>query len=120
MQSEAIDVDSYLREVPKDRLSALSEIRNLCRESHPGYTENMAYGMPSYSKGGVVELAFASQKQNIALYVLKEGVVNQFRDRFAKSAIGKGCIRFRNPEKIDFELVRQILDDAYRSVEPPC
>jgi uncharacterized protein YdhG (YjbR/CyaY superfamily) len=120
MQSDAPDVGRYLEEVPADRLEALRRMRSLCLESHPGYEESMQYRMPSYSKNGTVEVAFASQKQNIALYVLKEGVVNQYRDRFAKSAMGKGCIRFRNAERIDFGLVRQLLDDAYASDEPPC
>ena len=120
MQSDAVDVDSYLAEVSKERLAALTEMRRLCQESHPGYEESMQYGMPSYSIDGVVEIAFASQKQNIALYVLKEGVVNKYRDRFPKSAIGKGCIRLRNPHKIDFTLMKQILDDSFDSDETPC
>jgi uncharacterized protein YdhG (YjbR/CyaY superfamily) len=120
MQSKAKTVDEYLGEAPIDRKDALEEIRRLCRETHPGYEESMHYRMPSYSTGGVVELAFASQKQNIALYVMKEGVVNEFRDRFPNSAIGKGCIRFRNPAKIDWELMRQILEAAYASNEEPC
>ena len=120
MQSGAKDVDRYLDEVPEERLSALREIRRLCRVSHPEYEESMQYRMPSYSKDGIVEIAFASQKQNIALYILKEGIVNRYRDRFSKSAIGKGCIRFRNPKTIDFDLVKRILEDSHASEESPC
>jgi uncharacterized protein YdhG (YjbR/CyaY superfamily) len=120
MQSNAADVDTYLAEVPEDRREALTAIRRLCLATHPGYEEGMAYKMPSYSKDGTVEIAFASQKQNIALYVLKEGVVDSYRDGFPKSAVGKGCIRFRSPEKIDFDLVKQILEDAYASDAAPC
>jgi uncharacterized protein YdhG (YjbR/CyaY superfamily) len=80
----------------------------------------MQYGMPSYGRDGVIHVALASQRQNIALYVLKEGVVDRYRDRFAKSAVGKGCIRLRNPERIDFALLREILEAAYASDEEPC
>ena len=50
--------------------------------------------MPSYRRDGKVELAFASQKQYIALYVMKSDVVDRYRDRFPTAKIGKGCIRF--------------------------
>ena len=120
MQSNAPDVDSYLDEVPRDRLPTLQEIRRLCQESHPDYAESIQYHMPSYSKNGIVEIAFASQKQNIALYILKEGVVNRYRSKFSKSAIGKGCIRFRNPEKVDFDLVKKMLEYSFASDESPC
>ena len=36
-----------------------------------GYEENMAYGGPTYNKNGVIEVAFASQKNFIGLYILK-------------------------------------------------
>lgn len=120
MTSSTTSVDAYLKEVPADRLAALTKIRSLIREICTGYDEAMEYGMPSYSNDGVVEVAFNSQKQNIALYLLKEGVVNKYRDRFPESAVGKGCLRYRNPDKIDFDLMRQMLEDHAASDAKPC
>lgn len=43
-----------------------------------GYEESMVYGMP-YSRDGTVEVAFASQKNDISLYVLKQEVFDNHR-----------------------------------------
>lgn len=110
MTSNAATVDEYLYEVPAERRDALSRIRSLCRDCLTGFTEDMRYGMPSYSRENVVEVAFASQKQNIAFYVLRTNVLDQYRNLFPKSAIGKGCIRYRNPDKIDFSIIAGMLD----------
>ena len=120
MTSNAKDVDSYFTELPKDRMDAMTKIRALIREICNDYEESMQYGMPSYSKAGVVEIALSSQRQNIALYLLKAGVVNKYRDNFPKSAVGKGCIRYRNPDKINLELMRRMLEDHVASNEEPC
>ena len=75
MKSDAKNVDSYLTQVPEKRLDALKKIRALCQEHLPGYEESMAYKMPSYKKNDVVEVAFASQKQHICVYILKHDVM---------------------------------------------
>ena len=120
MQSEAKDVTKYLEEVPAKRLPALTRLRELCLEILIGYEESMAYGMPSYKNGGVVEVAFASQKSYISLYILKEDVMNEHRPLLAGLNVGKGCIRYPNPDKIDFDLVRLVLTESYRSNSPVC
>jgi uncharacterized protein YdhG (YjbR/CyaY superfamily) len=80
----------------------------------------MEYGMPSYSRNGIVEVAFASQKNNIALYVLKQDVLDDYRDHFPKSAIGKGCIRYHNPDKIKFDMVEEMLVKTRESTGEVC
>ena len=120
MTSNAATVDEYLGEVPTERLEAMTRIRALILETHDGYEESMAYGMPSYSKDGVVEVAMNLQRQAISLYLLKAGVLDQFRDEFPKSAVGKGCVRYRNPGTIDFELMATMLRVHHESDEKPC
>jgi uncharacterized protein YdhG (YjbR/CyaY superfamily) len=71
MQSTASTVDEYLETVPPQRLEALTKLRELCLRTLTGYEESMAYGGPTYSKNGVVEVGFMSQKQYISFYVLK-------------------------------------------------
>jgi uncharacterized protein YdhG (YjbR/CyaY superfamily) len=120
MQSIAPTVDAYLGEVPADRLPAIEQLRRLCRQHLAGFEESMVYGMPCYSRAGTVEVAFASQKNNIALYILHKEVLDAHRDAFAASAIGKGCIRYRNPDTIDFELVREMLVETSEFTGPVC
>lgn len=120
MQSNASTVDAYLKEVPADRLPALQAIRRLCQLHLTGFEEHMAYGGPCYSRDGVIEVGFANQKHNIAVYFMRTNVLDPYRFRFAPSSIGKSCIRYRNPDRIDFDMVEELLIAARDSDGPWC
>ena len=120
MISEAKSVDEYLTQVPEKRLKALLEIRALCKELLIGYDESMAYKMPSYKKNNIVEIAFASQKQHISFYVLKHDVMLENQDELKGLNHGKGCIRYSNPNKIDFRLISKLLKDTVISDNKIC
>ena len=120
MQSQASTVDQYLTEVPTKRMEALQRLRTLCVTHLTGYEESMAYGMPSYSKEGTVAVSFASQKQYISLYILKQDVFDRHRPALADLNLGKGCIRYTRPEKIDFAVVEQLLADTLASDAEIC
>ena len=109
MISKASDVPSYIAEAPEDRHAVLKKLRSLCRKHLKGYKEAIEYGMPAYKRDGVVEISFASQKQYVALYVLRKDVLEEFRDSLAASSIGKGCVRYTKPEQIDFGTVEKLL-----------
>ncbi len=78
----------------------------------------MVYGGPTYSKNGVVEVGFMSQKQYISFYVLKKDVVDKYRDQLKD--VGKGCIRYRRAEQIDFEIVEKLLEGTINSSADIC
>ena len=80
----------------------------------------MAYGMPSYARDGEVELAFASQQKYVSLYVLKQDVLEAHRDRLAGLNVGKGCIRYPSPAKVDLHVVRSMLEATAVSGGPVC
>ncbi|WP_328676564.1 DUF1801 domain-containing protein [Streptomyces sp. NBC_00322] len=110
-RSTAEDVDGYLAEVVEpDRLTALVRIRELCRTELADYEEVMAWGMPCYRpQGGEPEISFANQKQYISFYLMRPDVREGFEERLADQDMGKGCLRFRRTEKIDYDLVRDLL-----------
>ena len=121
MQSKSKNVDEYLKEVPAERLEALIKIRELCLEHLVGYEERMEYGMPSYKpKGSEIEIAFASQKNYISLYVLKEDVLDSQREALKGINLGKGCVRYTKPEKIDFAIVEKLLKESFLSDSEIC
>ncbi|MFG2334153.1 iron chaperone [Streptomyces sp. NPDC048604] len=109
VRSKASDVDGYLTEVPEERRVMLTKMRELCREELVGFDEVMAYGMPAYERDGACEIAFASQKQYISFYLMRSDVREAFEERLAVQDMGKGCLRFRRPENIDFGLLRDLL-----------
>ena len=120
MQSTAATVDAYIAEAPADRQEALRRLAALCRECLPDHVEAMQYGMPGYQRGGTVEVGFASQKQYVSLYILKQEVLDAHRAELGGLNVGKGCIRYRNPAKIDFDLVRRMLEATNASAGPIC
>lgn len=107
--SDAVNVDQYLTELDPERRVALTRLRALCRDELKGFTEVMAYGMPGYERNGTLEIGFASQKRYISFYLMRTDVREAFATRLAGQDMGKGCLRFRTPERIDFDLVRDLL-----------
>jgi uncharacterized protein YdhG (YjbR/CyaY superfamily) len=114
------DLEAYIAGAPLERRSCLVDLRNLCRRTLKGYEEAIAYGMPSYARNGIVEIAFASQKRHIALYVMKQDVMECHRDRLVHLDHGKGCIRFPSLRQVDFALVEQLLRATSASSTAPC
>ncbi len=120
MRSEAPSVDAYMEEVPHARRGALDALRAQCRALLVGFDEAMVYGMPSYSRDGQVEIAFASQKSYISFYVLRSDVLNGHRGEFGNASLGKGCVRFRTPEQIETRVIAALLEDTSASIGPVC
>ena len=115
----AADVPAYIEQAPVDRQDALRTLRTLCRKHLKGADERIEYGMPAYYLNGAICVAFASQKQYISLYAMKGDVVNEYREALGCD-IGKGCIRFRHPDRIDFETVGKLLASTAESRFLPC
>lgn len=120
MQSSAKTVAGYLKNVPEDRRGAITALRKHCLELLKGYRETMQYGMPSYRRNGVGEVAFANQRKYVSIYILKQDVLNKYRARLKGASVGKGCIRYSDPERIDFGLIRQMLLDTVKSESGVC
>jgi uncharacterized protein YdhG (YjbR/CyaY superfamily) len=122
MQSEAKTVDEYLEQVPTERKEALTRLRDLCRSALKGFDESMDYGGPAYKRNGVVEVGFASQKHFIGLYILKQEVMDAYKGQLAGKGVsfGKGCIRYSKAERIDFEVVEEMLVASEKSDAPIC
>jgi uncharacterized protein YdhG (YjbR/CyaY superfamily) len=119
VQSKATSVDAFMAEVGDDRRPALERLRQLCREVLASWDEGMSYGMPAYGPPGAPVVAFNNQKQYVAFYA-GATAVTRFADRLAGVDCGKGCIRYRKPAAIDFDLVRDILEDVRARNEAAC
>ena len=120
MRGDADDVDGYLALVPEGRRAVLSEMRGSCRSLLAGFAESMSYGMPTYSRDGTAEVAWASQKRYISLYVMRADVLDDHRRQLAGVDVGKGCIRYSSPASVDFTVVRSMLTAVAASRGPVC
>ena len=120
MTSDAKTVEEYLNQSPDKRIQALRKIRQLCLATMPNHEETMAYKMPSYKRNNQVEVAFASQKQHICVYILIHEVMLNNADQLEGLNHGKGCIRFSNPDKINFELLEYLFNETVKSDSTIC
>jgi hypothetical protein len=120
MRSAAATVGSYIDEQPNDWQPTLKKLRAACRRELTGYTEGMANGMPAYSRAGQVEVAFANQARYLSLYILKHPVFEAHRADLAGLGLGKGCIRYRRPDQINWTVVASLLAETRESASDIC
>jgi uncharacterized protein DUF1801 len=45
----------------------------------------------------------------VSFYLLRSDIRKEFEERLAGQDMGKGCLRFRKPQTIDFDLIRDLL-----------
>jgi uncharacterized protein YdhG (YjbR/CyaY superfamily) len=132
MQSQAITVDTYLDELPKDRKETVKKLYTSVKKNLPkGFVPIMQYGMisfvvphklypPGYHCKPTDALPFigiAAQKNFIAIYHMgiyaNPTLLQWFTDAYTKADLGKldmgkSCIRFKKAEQIPFTLIAEL------------
>jgi uncharacterized protein YdhG (YjbR/CyaY superfamily) len=120
MKSTASTVAGYIDEQPDEWKPTLRKLRATCRRELPGFTEELRYGMPSYTRDGVVEVSFAAQARHLSLYVLQQPVFDAHRADLAGLSLGKGCIRYRRPDQVEWAVVASLLGATLASEGDIC
>ncbi|QRZ15752.1 DUF1801 domain-containing protein [Paracoccus methylovorus] len=100
-----------------------ADLRAIADDLSPGtadWEERMQWGMPGYGPSGRDNtVSFNAQKRHIAFYA-GPTTVERFRERLAGIDCGKGCVRYRNADQIDFALLRAMLRDIRARGGPMC
>ena len=120
MRSVATTIASYIDEQPSEWKPTLRKLRAACRRELKGYTEAMAYGMPAYARDGQVEVSFAKQTRYLSLYIMKQPAFEAHRRNLEGLNLGKGCIRYRNPDEIDWKVVESLLSATRTTTSDIC
>jgi uncharacterized protein YdhG (YjbR/CyaY superfamily) len=105
---EVETVADYLAAVPPERREALETLRSLVFRVAPSAVETLRYGMPAYDVGDKVLCQFASQKRYVSLY-LDPKVVDRYHGELEGLSLGRGCVRFRKPDKLPLETIERML-----------
>jgi uncharacterized protein YdhG (YjbR/CyaY superfamily) len=132
MPSKVTTIEEYIAGLPAERKKPFEEIRKTIKKNLPkGFKECIAYGMigyvvplstypAGYHCNPALPLGFmclASQKNYIALHHMgvygDPKLLKWFTDEYAKAGVGKldmgkGCIRFKNMDKIPFKLIGEL------------
>jgi hypothetical protein len=132
MQSKAVTVEQYLKELPTERKEIIKSLRDLFKNNLPkGFEERMEYGMISFviphsiypegyhcdPKKGVPFISIASQKNAITIYHMgmysDSELLNWFQSEWVKHStkkldMGKSCIRFKKSEDVPLKLITSL------------
>lgn len=132
MQSKAVTVEEYMKELPEDRKEAVSKLRKEIKKNLPkGFQECMSYGMIGYAVPHSIYPAgyhcnpelplpfmnIASQKNFIAVYHMgiyaNPQLLKWFTNEYEKAGVGKpdmgkSCLRFKKLEKIPYRLIGEL------------
>ena len=133
MASNAVTVDEYLKQLPADRREAVGKLRDTVLKNIPkGFREGMSYGMigyfvpheiypAGYHCNPKIPLPFVnigSQKNFIVMHhigiygspkMLEWFVTEYPKHSIKKLDMGKGCIRFKDPEMIPYKLIGELM-----------
>lgn len=107
MQERVWTVEEYLKTAPVEHRVVLRQLWVFCRVLLPDHEESLRYRMPTYSKSGSADIAFASQPHGIFFYVLKRDVAARYRAEL--SDVEASCLHYAKPEDVDFGLVERLL-----------
>lgn len=112
------DVDSYLKDVPKEFLAKVKEMRALAKKLIPKGVESIKYSMPTIEVNGKNFIHFASMKGHLGFYPAPSGV-KAFEDELKKKGISysKGCIRFPYNMSLPVPLITKIIKFRLKEIK---
>ena len=120
VQSKAATVDEWLDGLAAPERPVFEQLRAACRRELDGWEERMQWGMPGYGPPGEDSVvSFNAQKRHIAFYAGPTAIA-RFGERLAGIDCGKGCVRYRSPDQVDFAVVRAMLRDIRARGGPMC
>lgn len=132
MQNKANNPEDYIEQLPEERKKAFQKLRTIILKNLPeGFEETMSYGMIGYvvphsiypsgyhcdPKLPLPFISITSQKNFIALYHMgiyaDPELLSWFQLEYKKHTppkldMGKSCIRFKNIDKIPYELIGEL------------
>lgn len=129
MQSNADTVEAYLTDLPEDRRTAVSAVRDVVN-AHlpPGYREAMGYGMiawtipledypDTYNGQPLCIAGLASQKNHLSLYLMgcytegpeEELLRTEYAARGLRLDMGKSCLRFKRLEDLPLDVIGRVV-----------
>lgn len=132
MQYKATSPDDYISQLPEDRKTPVTKLRQVILKNLPkGFEETMNYGMIGYviphslypdgyhcdPKLPLPFMNIASQKNFVAVYHMgiyaDPKLLNWFTSEYPKHSsrkldMGKSCLRFKKLEDIPYQLIGEL------------
>ncbi len=105
------EVLEYINNIPAERTERFLSIHEAIISVFPNIEINMLYKMPTYRyKEGWI--ALANQKSYISFYTCSAEHIEPFKEKYPNIKTGKGCINFRNNDKIPITELKKVIKHA--------
>jgi uncharacterized protein YdhG (YjbR/CyaY superfamily) len=111
MKDDSQAIARYVALVPEARRERALALHGLILSLFPQAGVSLEYRMPTYRLGGEW-VAWASQKRHLALYTCSAERIAGFRARHPEVDAGKGCLRFRDGQRLPLADLAQVVRTA--------
>jgi uncharacterized protein YdhG (YjbR/CyaY superfamily) len=111
MTDESQAVGGYLSRVPEARRERALALHGLILSLFPQAAVSLEHRMPTYRLGGEW-IAWANQQRHLALYTCAGDRIAAFRARHPEVDAGKGCLRFRDSQRLPLADLAQVVRRA--------
>jgi uncharacterized protein YdhG (YjbR/CyaY superfamily) len=101
------DIDSYIKDFPKETQALLKKMRATIRKAAPKATEKIGYGIPTYQLNGNL-VHFGGFKTHIGFFP-GGGARAVFPKELSKYEGGKGTVQFPLDKSLPLGLVTKIV-----------
>lgn len=113
------NVNEYIKDLPKNFVPKIKEIRALASKLISKGKESIKYGMPTIELNDKNFIHFAGMKSHLGFYPTPSGV-EAFKDELEKKGIdfSKGCIRLPYNKPLPTSLITKIIKFRLREEKP--
>lgn len=111
MKDDAQAIARYVAQVPDARCERVLALHGLILTLFPQVEVSLELRMPTYRLGENF-IAWASQKRHLALYTCSAERIAGFRARHPEVEAGKGCLRFRDNQRLPLADLAQVVKNA--------
>jgi len=101
----------YLAQLPAARRERALALHGLILSLFPQASVSLGSRMPTYRLGEQF-VAWASTQRHLALYTCSAGRIAGFRARHPEIEAGRGCLRFRDRQRLPLADLAQVVRNA--------
>ena len=101
-------LDEYISNVPENRSVYFNELLKNIKKWYPNAELTKKYKMPTFELDGNW-IAIANQKSYVSVYTCGYYHIESYKKKHPETKSGKGCLNFRDNEKIHFKDLKDVV-----------
>lgn len=110
------EIDAYLAALPEDVRSSLERVRSIVRETAPGCTERVSYGVPIFRLEQDL-VGMSAQKDHCAFHTMSPSLMKAMADELKGLTLSGATIHFTPDKPLPQELMERIIRERMKAVE---